>query len=146
VKIRLTEGGGNEQTEPEAVLCGVQGEGRSGGAEGGSDAVGNTDQGSQFTSAEFVGVLESAGVRISMDGRGRWMDNVMVERLWRSLEYENVYLCGGVGDKVWCSCKKKLSFGKKKGGDESGQVPSVRQCVGGRGEAVFFLRARPSWR
>jgi hypothetical protein len=116
VKIRLTEGGGNEQTEPEAVLCGVQGEGRSGGAEGGSDAVGNTDQGSQFTSAEFVGVLESAGVRISMDGRGRWMDNVMVERLWRSLEYENVYLCGGVGDRVWCSCKKKLSFGKKRGG------------------------------
>jgi hypothetical protein len=52
VRIRRTQEGGKEQTEPEAVL---------------------------------VGVLESAGVRISMDGRGRWMDNVMVERLWRVL-------------------------------------------------------------
>jgi len=58
----------------------------------GTPEIFNTDQGSQFTSAEFVGVLENAGVRISMDGRGRWMDNVMVERLWRSLKYENVYL------------------------------------------------------
>ena len=43
----------------------------------------NTDQGSQFTSAAFTGVLAAAGVRISMDGRGRWMDNVFIERLWR---------------------------------------------------------------
>ena len=54
----------------------------------------NTDQGSQFTSAVFTGVLVSAGIRISMDGRGRWMDNVFVERLWRSLKYEDVYLQG----------------------------------------------------
>jgi putative transposase len=52
----------------------------------------NTDQGGQFTSLEFIGVLKEAGVRISMDGRGRWMDNVFIERLWRSLKYECVYL------------------------------------------------------
>jgi putative transposase len=52
----------------------------------------NTDQGSQFTSPRFTGVLRNSGVRISMDGRGRWMDNVFIERLWRSLKYECVYL------------------------------------------------------
>jgi putative transposase len=52
----------------------------------------NTDQGAQFTSAAFTDMLEAAGVRISMDGRGRWLDNVFVERLWRSLKYEEVYL------------------------------------------------------
>jgi transposase InsO family protein len=52
----------------------------------------NTDQGSQFTSAGFTGGLEAAGIRISMDGRGRWLDNVFVERLWRSLKYEEVHL------------------------------------------------------
>ena len=52
----------------------------------------NTDQGSQFTSPRFTSVLQQAGVRISMDGRGRWMDNVFIERLWRSLKYECVYL------------------------------------------------------
>lgn len=52
----------------------------------------NTDQGSQFTSPRFTDVLLDAKVRISMDGRGRWMDNVMIERLWRSLKYECVYL------------------------------------------------------
>ena len=54
----------------------------------------NTDQGSQFTSAAFTGVLAAAGVRISMDGRGRWMDNVFIERLWRSVKYEDIYLKG----------------------------------------------------
>ncbi len=52
----------------------------------------NTDQGSQFTSLAFTDVLKAAGVRISMDGRGRWMDNVFIERLWRSLKYECIYL------------------------------------------------------
>lgn len=52
----------------------------------------NTDQGSQFTSLAFTGRLEAAGIRISMDGRGRWMDNIFIERLWRSLKYECVYL------------------------------------------------------
>src|SRR5438270_4457082 len=54
----------------------------------------NTDQGSQFTSAAFTSTLESAGIKISMDGRGRWMDNVFIERLWRSLKHEDIYLKG----------------------------------------------------
>ena len=54
----------------------------------------NTDQGSQLTSAAFTGALAEAGVAISMDGRGRWMDNVFIEPLWRSLKYEDVYLKG----------------------------------------------------
>jgi len=54
----------------------------------------NTDQGSQFTSAEWIGRLEGLGVKVSMDGRGRWMDNVFIERLWRSVKYECVYLHG----------------------------------------------------
>ena len=52
----------------------------------------NTDQGSQFTSDEFTGVLKGKGIRISMDGKGSWRDNVFVERFWRSLKYEEVYL------------------------------------------------------
>ena len=52
----------------------------------------NTDQGSQFTSFEFTGLLKGAGVAISMDGRGRCMDNIFIERLWRSLKYEAIYL------------------------------------------------------
>lgn len=52
----------------------------------------NTDQGSQFTSLEFTKVLADAGVRISMDGRGSWRDNVVVERFWRTIKYEEVYL------------------------------------------------------
>jgi putative transposase len=52
----------------------------------------NTDQGSQFTSAAFTGLLAENAIRISMDGRGSWRDNVFVERLWRSVKYEEVYL------------------------------------------------------
>lgn len=52
----------------------------------------NTDQGSTFTAAAFIQVLTDAGVKISMDGRGRWMDNVFIERLWRTVKYEEVYL------------------------------------------------------
>lgn len=52
----------------------------------------NTDQGAQFTSDEFTGCLADANIRISMDGRGRALDNIFVERLWRSVKYENVYL------------------------------------------------------
>jgi putative transposase len=54
----------------------------------------NTDQGSQFTSDAFTGKLKEHGIRISMDGRGRWMDNVFIERLWRTVKYEEVYLKG----------------------------------------------------
>ena len=52
----------------------------------------NTDQGSQFTSEAFTDVLKAHGIAISMDGKGRWVDNVFVERLWRSVKYEDVYL------------------------------------------------------
>jgi putative transposase len=60
----------------------------------GTPEIFNTDQGSQFTSAAFTGTLAASGVAISMDGRGRWMDNVFIERLWRSLKYEDIYLKG----------------------------------------------------
>jgi putative transposase len=52
----------------------------------------NTDQGSQFTSEDWIAPLKAAGVAISMDGKGRWIDNVFIERLWRSAKYEEVYL------------------------------------------------------
>jgi putative transposase len=60
----------------------------------GAPKIFNTDQGSQFTSTAFTGVLVAAGIAISMDGRGRWMDNVFIERLWRSLKHEDIYLKG----------------------------------------------------
>ena len=58
----------------------------------GTPEIFNTDQGSQFTSDDFTDALLSRGIRISMDGAGRWIDNVFVERLWRSVKYEEVYL------------------------------------------------------
>jgi putative transposase len=66
----------------------------------GAPEIFNTDQGSQFTSDAFIGVLEKHGIDISMDGRGRWLDNVFVERLWRSVKYEDVYLkaYGSIGE------------------------------------------------
>jgi putative transposase len=71
----------------------------------------NTDQGSQFTSREFTGRLESAGVAISMDGRGRALDNVFVERLWRTVKYEDVYLKDyGSGVECHAGLKSFLTF------------------------------------
>ena len=58
----------------------------------GAPEIFNTDQGAQFTSDAFTDVLKDAGVTISMDGKGRWVDNVFVERLWRSVKYEEVYI------------------------------------------------------
>jgi putative transposase len=58
----------------------------------GKPEIFNTDQGSQFTSTEFVDLLQGQGLRVSMDGKGRWVDNVFVERLWKSVKYEEVYL------------------------------------------------------
>jgi putative transposase len=63
-------------------------------AKHGKPEIFNTDQGSQFTSAAFTGALSAAGIQISMDGRGRWMDNVFIERVWRSLKHEDIYLKG----------------------------------------------------
>jgi putative transposase len=96
-------GGGHGLGEPDgAELASVEHDGRlvlcrgPGGALArfGKPEIFNTDQGSQFTGGDFTGVLTRAGVRISMDGRGRWMDNVFIERLWRSLKYEDIYLKG----------------------------------------------------
>jgi putative transposase len=58
----------------------------------GSPEIFNTDQGSQFTSTDFTDILLARGIKISMDGKGRYLDNIFVERLWRSLKYEEVYL------------------------------------------------------
>ena len=58
----------------------------------GTPEIFNTDQGSQFTDKDFVGLLENHGIQISMDGKGAWRDNVFVERLWKSVKYEEVYM------------------------------------------------------
>lgn len=58
----------------------------------GCPAIFNTDQGSQFTSEAFTDILRSHDISISMDGKGRWMDNVFIERLWKSVKYEDIYL------------------------------------------------------
>jgi putative transposase len=58
----------------------------------GGPTIFNTDQGSQFTAEAFTGALHSHGIAISMDGKGRWMDNVFIERLWKSVKYEDIYL------------------------------------------------------
>jgi len=60
--------------------------------EQGRPEIFNTDQGAQFTAVEFTDILETTGIRISMDGRGRALDNVFVERLWRTVKYENIYI------------------------------------------------------
>jgi len=60
----------------------------------GAPAIFNTDQGSQFTSNTFTQILQNHHIRISMDGRGRWSDNVYIERLWRTVKYEDIYLQG----------------------------------------------------
>ena len=61
-------------------------------AKHGPPEIMNTDQGSQFTGAAWITTLDEAGVRISMDGRGRYLDNIFIERLWRSLKQEAIYL------------------------------------------------------
>ena len=61
-------------------------------AKHGKPEIFNTDQGSQFTSTDFIKVLAAREIKISMDGKGAWRDNVFIERLWRSIKYEEVYL------------------------------------------------------
>jgi putative transposase len=77
----------------------------------GAPEIFNTDQGSQFTSDEWIKVLDDAGVAVSMDGKGRWIDNVFIERLWRSVKYEEVYLHGYTnGTQARTSLTKYFSF------------------------------------
>ena len=58
----------------------------------GAPDIFNTDQGTQFTSSEFTNILANRGIRISMDGQGRWRDNIFIERLWKTVKYQEVYL------------------------------------------------------
>src|SRR5262245_18806314 len=69
----------------------------------GKPEIVNTDQGSQFTGAAFTGVLAAKEIRISMDGKGAWRDNVFVERLWRTIKYEEVYLTAYESDSAACA-------------------------------------------
>jgi putative transposase len=97
----------------------------------------NTDQGSQFTGETFTGVLKAAEVAISMDGKGRAMDNIMVERLWRSVKYEEVYLKDyeSVGE-LTAALKQYFTFYNEE---------RPHQSHGGRTPAeVYYGRARPA--
>ena len=92
----------------EALFC-VQA--LEGALEMGRPEIFNTDQGAQFTSEEFTGKLQGAGIRISMDGRGRALDNVMVERLWRSVKYEEIYLRDYAdGSEAWSGLRRYFPF------------------------------------
>ena len=107
----------------------------------GAPEIVNTDQGSQFTSAEFVQAAEDQGCRVSMDGRGAWRDNVFVERLWKTVKYEEVYL--HAYDSVneastsivhyldWYNRSRPHSQLKKKTPDEAYAVmlPTVKQAA-----------------
>jgi putative transposase len=77
----------------------------------GAPEIFNTDQGAQFTSENWIERLESAGVAISMDGKGRWIDNIFIERLWRSVKYEEVYLHAYVsGSEARASLTRYFAF------------------------------------
>ena len=95
-------------------------------AKHGKPEIFNTDQGSQFTSAAFTGLLRDNAIAISMDGRGAWRDNVFVERLWRSVKYEEIYLkaYAGVGE-ARASIGRYLGFfnSKRPHSRHGGQTP-----------------------
>jgi len=77
----------------------------------GTPEIFNTDQGSQFTSDDWISELKAAGVKISMDGKGRWIDNVFIERLWRSVKYEDVYLKAyETGGELRCGISAYFAF------------------------------------
>jgi putative transposase len=97
----------------------------------GAPEIFNTDQGSQFTSDEWIKVLDDAGVAISMDGKGRWIDNVFIERLWRSVKYEEVYLHGYAnGTQARTSLTKYFSFYNARAFSSSPRVPNARtRCI-----------------
>ena len=87
--VRSCRGGCRSRWKSPSASCPGRGAGTHG-----RPKIFNTDQGSQFTSTAFTGVLVAAGIAISIDGRGRWIDNVFIERLWRSLKHEDIYLKG----------------------------------------------------
>ena len=115
----------------------------------GKPEIFNTDQGSQFTSFAFTNTLRDADIRISMDGRGRWMDNVFIERLWRSLKYECVFLNAfetGSEARTGIRCRigfyntdrPHSAFGERKTPDE------VYARAGKRGEVGGVIEYRES--
>ena len=92
----------------------------------GKPEIFNTDQGSQFTSTDFTEVLKNAEIAISMDGRGAWRDNVFVERLWRTVKYEEVYLRAYAGvAEARASIGRYLGFsnGKRPHSSLGGKTP-----------------------
>jgi putative transposase len=92
----------------------------------GRPEVFNTDQGSQFTSTDFIKVLKDAEIAISMDGKGAWRDNVFVERLWRTVKYEEVYLRAYAGvAEARASIGRYLGFynGKRPHSSLGGKTP-----------------------
>ena len=106
----------------------------------------NTDQGSQFTSASFTGLLLGNAIAVSMDGRGAWRDNVFVERLWRSVKYEEVYLraYGSVGE-ARASIDRYLEFYNRASEHPSGYViEESKHCWSGCDPVGYFgfCRAR----
>ena len=96
----------------------------------GAPEIFNTDQGSQFTSEEWIKVLDDAGVAISMDGKGRWIDNVFIERLWRSVKYEEVYLHGYAnGTEARASLDRVLQLLQRPPLSSSPRVPNAGRGV-----------------
>ena len=98
----------------------------------------NTDQGSQFTSEAFTDVLSNNGIRISMDGKGRWMDNIFIERLWKTVKYEDIYLkaYGSIAD---VRQGLKMYF-------ERYNSRRRRQALGDRTPDEVYLTTRPEAR
>ncbi len=109
-------------------------------AKHGKPEIFNTDQGSQFTGEAFTAVLASAGIAIGMDGKGAWRDNVFVERLWRSVKYEEVYLRGyGSVAEARCSIGRYLDFYNPASQHPSGYViEGKRFCRSGCGPEGYF--------
>ena len=94
----------------------------------GKPEIFNTDQGSQFTSTDFIKVLKNAEIAISMDGKGAWRDNVFVERLWRTIKYEEVYLRAYAGvTQARASIGRYLGFynGKRPHSSLGGKTPDL---------------------
>src|SRR5208337_2532865 len=124
----------------------------------GKPRIFNTDQGSTFTAEAFVGKLEAAGVAISMDGRGRFKDNIFIERLWRSIKYEEVHLKayadGGVArrrrqNRGGKGCGYAASLGQR---ERVAHIPTAEAeaarrglILEGQGQASLHLKFNPPW-
>ena len=119
----------------------------------GAPEIFNTDQGSQYTSEAFTGVLRSHEVAISMDGRGRFLDNIFIERLWRSVKYEDIYLRGyetpwalrkGLGRyfAFYNGRRRHMSLpGRRRHPEGRSEAEEAKPCLRRRGRARFFPRA-----